>query len=195
MTVKRTVLSAALAVVLGLEIINPSGGEHPHVEKDVIAEPETVGAKADALRPVVTPPENPWLIGFTLRVTGPEELKGWWVNTSTTTSGGLVTVRGTQTCGEARFKETVVLRNAHLPQGSEGYEFTARIYLNEDYSITLSTRKVCEQLQAWLLQRSITTQLLQQVANGKGQPPDYRTLLSNFAPVYSDADGVTEMPK
>lgn len=195
MTVKRTVLSAALAVVLGLEIITPGGGEHPHVEKDVIAEPETVGAKADALRPVVTPPENPWLIGFTLRVTSPEELKGWWVNTSTTTSGGLLTVRRTQTCGEARFKETVVLRNAHLPQGSEGYEFTARVYLNEDYSITLSTRKVCEQLQAWLLQRGITTQLLQQVANGKGQPPDYRTLLSNFAPVYSDADGVTEMPK
>src|SRR5271168_502934 len=81
MTVKRAVLSAALAVALGLEIITPGGGEHPHLEEDVIAEPETVGAKADALRPVVTPPENPWLMDFTLRVTSPEELEGWWVNT------------------------------------------------------------------------------------------------------------------
>jgi hypothetical protein len=195
MTVKRAVLSAALAVALGLEMITPGGGEHPHVEEAIIAEPETVGAKADSLRPVVTPPENPWLIGFTLRVTSPEELEGWWVNTKSTTAGGLVTVRRTQTCGEARFKETVLLRNAHLPEGSEGREFEARVYLNEDYSITLSTRKMCEQLQAWLLQRGITTQLLQQVAHDKGQPPDYRTLLSNFAPVYSDADGVTELPK
>lgn len=70
-----------------------------------------------------------------------------------------------------------------------------RVYLNEDYSISLYTRKVCEQLQAWLAQRGVTTQLLQQVAHDKEQPPDYRTLLSNFAPVYSDADGVTEMPK
>jgi hypothetical protein len=195
MTVKRTVLSATLAVALGLEIITPGGGEHPHVEKDVIAEPETVGAKADALRPVVTPPENPWLIGFTLRVTSPEELKGWWVNTMTSSSGGLVTVRRTQTCGEVRFKEPVVLRNTNIPHGKEGHEFTTRVYLNEDYSLTLSTRKVCEQLQAWLAQRGVTTQLLQQVGHDKEQPPDYRTLLSNFAPVYSDADGVTEMPK
>jgi hypothetical protein len=100
----------------------------------------------------------------------------------------------TQTCGEARFNEPVVLRNTNLPKGSEGYEFTERVYLNEDYSITLHTRKVCEQLQAWLLQRGVTTQLLLEVAHDKKQPPDYRTLLSNFAPVYSDADGVTDMP-
>jgi hypothetical protein len=116
------------------------------------------------------------------------------MNTSTTSSGGLVTIRRTQTCGEVRFKEAVVVRNANLPQGSKGYEFVERVYLNEDYSISLHTRKVCEQLQAWLLQRGVTTQLLQQVAHDKEQPPDYRTLLSNFAPVYSDADGVTEMP-
>jgi hypothetical protein len=194
MTVKRAVLSAALAIALGLEIITPSGGEHPHVEKDIIAEPEKVGAKADSLRPVVTPPENPWLIDFTLRVTSPEELEGWWVNSSTTTSGGLVTIRRTQTCGEARFKDTVLLRNLHVLDGSKGREFEARVYLNEDYSITLSTRKVCEQIQAWLAQRGVTTQLLLQVAHDKGQPPDYRTPLSNFAPVYSDADGVTELP-
>jgi len=58
----------------------------------------------------------------------------------------------------------------------------------------LQNRKMTEQIQVWLAQRGITTQLLQQVANDKGQPPDYRTRLSNFAPVYSDADGVTEMP-
>ena len=194
MTVKRAVLSAALAVALGLEIISPAREGHPHVEKDVIAEPETVGARADALRPVVTPPENPWLIGFTLRVTSPEELEGWWVNLMTSSSGGLVTVMRTQTCGEARFKEAVVLRNPNLPQGSEGYEFERRVYLNEDYSLTSSTRKICEQIQAWLVQRGVTTQLLLQVAHDRGQPPDYRTPLSNFAPVYSDADGVTEMP-
>jgi hypothetical protein len=195
MTVKRAVLSVALAVALGLEIITPGGGDHPHVEKDVIAEPETVGAKADALRPVVTPPENPWLMDFTLRVTSPEELEGWWVNTGTTTAGGFITVGATQTCGEVRFKETVVLRNLHRPEGTEGREFEARVYLNEGYSITTTTRKACEQLQAWLAQRGVTTQLLQQVERDKGQPPDYRTPLSNFAPVYSDADGVTEMPK
>jgi hypothetical protein len=129
MTVKRAVLSVALAVALGLEIITPGGGDHPHVEKDVIAEPETVGAKADALRPVVTPPENPWLMDFTLRVTSPEELEGWWVNTGTTTAGGFITVGATQTCGEVRFKETVVLRNLHRPEGTEGREFEARVYL------------------------------------------------------------------
>ena len=192
MTLKRAVISAALAVALGLEIINPGGGEHPHVDKEIIAEPRAVGAKADALRPVVTPPENPWLIGYTLRVTSPEELEGWWVNTGTTSSAGLVTNMRTQTCGEVRFKETVVLRNPNLPQ--ERQDFETRIYLNEDYSISLSTRKVCEQIQAWLLQRGVTTQLLLQVANDKGQPPDYRTPLSNFAPVYDDCDGVTELP-
>jgi hypothetical protein len=195
MTVKRAVLSAALAIALGLEIISPGGGEHPHVEKDIIAEELPIGTKADALRPVVTPPENPWLIGFTLRVTSPEELKGWWVNTKSTTAGGLVTVGRTQSCGEARFKETVVLQNTNLPEGSQGREFETRVYLNEDYSITLQNRKMTEQIQLWLAQRGVTAQLLQQVAHDKEQPPDYRTPLSNFAAVYSDADGVTEMPK
>jgi len=193
MTVKKAVLSTALAVALGLEIITPGGGEHPHVEKEVlVAETKAVGAKADSLRPVVTPPENPWLMGFTLRVTSPEELEGWWVNTATTSSGGLVTVRRTQTCGEARFKETVKLRNPNLPEGKQEFEKT--IYLNEDYAITWSTRKICEQIQAWLLRRGVTTELLFQVAHDKGQPPDYRTPLSNYAPVYSYADGVTELP-
>ena len=194
MTVKRKVLSAALAVALGLEIITPGGGERPHLEKEVLAESKPIGAKADALRPAVTPPENPWLTAFTLRVTSPEELEGWWVNTVTSSSGGLVTITRTQTCGEARFNGTVVLQNTNLPEGSQGREFTTWVYLNEDYSLSTMTRKLSEQLQAWLLQRGVTTQLLQEVAHDKGQPPDYRTLLSNFAPVYSDADGVTEMP-
>jgi hypothetical protein len=192
MTVKRAVLSAAVAVALGIEIISPGGGERPHVEKEVLAESKPLGAKADALRPFVTPPENPWLIGFTLRVTSPEELKGWWVNTATTSSGGLVTNLRTQTCGEARFKETAVLRNPNLPEGHQKVEIP--VYLNEDYCISWRTRKMCEQLQAWLLQRGVTTELLLQVENDRGQPPDYRTPLSNYAPVYSDADGVTELP-
>jgi hypothetical protein len=191
LTVKRAVLSATLAVSLGLEIIAPGGGERPHVEKEVIvAETKTVGTKADVLRPVVTPRENPWLMDFTLRVVSPEELEGWWVNTATTTSHGLVTVAKTQTCGEARFNETVKLRNPNLPQ--EKREFERPIYLNEDYAITWSTRKICEQVQAWLLQRSVVTQLLLKVASDKGPPPDYRTLLSSYAPVYSDADGALE---
>jgi hypothetical protein len=192
MTVKRAVLSTALAVALGLEIIAPGSDKRPHVEKEVLSEPEAIGARADALRPVVTPPENPWLIGYTLRVISPEELKGWWVNTATTRSYGLVTNMRTQTCGEARFKETAVLRNLNLPQDSQ--EFTARVYLNEGYSITLHNRKVAEQIQAWLLQRGVITQLLLQEAHGKGQPPDYLTPLSSFAPVYDDCDGVTELP-
>ena len=142
----------------------------------------------------VTPPENPWLIGFTLRVTSPEELNGWWVNTSSTTSGGMVTVTRTQTCGEVRFNEAAVLRNPNLPPGSEGYEVQERVYLNEDYSITLQNRKITEQIQLWLAQRGVTTQLLYQVAHDKRKPPDLRTPLSNFSPVYGDADGVTEMP-
>jgi len=194
MTVKRAVLSAALAVALGLEIITPGGGEDPHIERDIIAEPEAVGARADALRPVVTPPENPWLIGFTLRVTSPEELKGWWVNTQSTTSHGLVTNGRTQTCGEVRFNESIVIRNAHVPKGTEGHEFEKRVYLNEDYSITLLNRKAAEQIQVWLAQRSVTTQLLYAEKHDKGKAPDYRTPLSNFAPVRGDADGVTEMP-
>jgi len=192
MTVKKAVISVALAVALGLEIIAPGSDERPHVEKEVLSEPEAIGARADALRPVVTPPENPWLTDFTLRVTSPEELEGWWVNTATTRSHGLVTVWGTQTCGEVRFKETIKLRNTNLPEGKQ--EFEKAVYLNEDYAITWSTRKVCEQLQAWLLQRGVTTELLLQVGHDKGPAPDYRTLLSSYAPVYSDADGVTELP-
>src|ERR1700733_2919924 len=192
MTLKRAVLSAALAVALGLEIISPGGGERSHVEKEVLVESKPIGAKQDALRPVVTPPENPWLMDFTLRVTSPEELEGWWVNTATTTSHGFVTVVKTQTCGEARFKETVKLRNPNMPEGKQEFEKT--IYLNEYYAITWTTRKICEQIQAWLLQRGVTAELLLQVAHDKGEPPDYRTLLSNYAPVYSDADGVTELP-
>jgi hypothetical protein len=188
MTVKRAVLSTALAVALGLEIIAPgSGEERPHVEKDIIAEPEIVGAKADALRPVVTPPENPWLMDFTLRVVSPEELESWWVNTATTTSPW-----GRHKLAEARFKETVKLRNPNLPEGKQ--ESEATIYLNEYYAISWRTRKLCEQIQPWLLQRGVVTQLLLRVANDTGPPPDHRTLLSSYAPVYSDADGVTEMP-
>ena len=182
MTLKRTVISATLAVALGLEIINPGGGEHPHVEKEVIAEPKAVGTKADALRPVVTPPENPRLIGYTLRVTSPTELEGWWVNTITVNSP----------CGEVRFKETAALRNPNLTQESQ--EFETRVYLNENHSLSLLTRKVCEQLQAWLLHRGVITQLLLQKAHDKEQLPDYRTPLSNFAPVHDDCDGVTELP-
>ena len=129
---------------------------------------------------------------FTLRVVSPEELEGWWVNTATTTSYGLVTVGKTQICGEARFKETVKLRNPNLPEGKQ--ESEATIYLNEYYAISWRTRKLCEQIQPWLLQRGVVTQLLLRVANDTGPPPDHRTLLSSYAPVYSDADGVTEMP-
>jgi len=191
MTLKRAILSATLAVALGLEIISPSGEGHPHVEKEVIAEPKSVGAKADSLRPVVTPPENPWLIGYTLRVTDPEELRGWWVNMQSTRSSGFVTVMGTQTCGEVRFKETAILKNPNLPPARQ--EFETPVYLNEGYSISLMQRKPCEQLQAWLSQRGVATQLLLQQAHDKGQPPDYETPLLNFAPVYDDCDGVTEL--
>lgn len=187
MTVKRAVLSVALAVALGLEIISPA--REPHVENEVVGLQKPVGTAADALRPFVTPPENPWLIGYTLRVTSPDELKGWWVNTATTSARGLVTNMRTQTCGEVRFKEAAILRNSNLPEGQQ--ESEARVYLNEDYSITLHTREITEQLQAWLSQRSVATQLLLQQVNGKGQPPDYRTPLSNFAPVYDDCDGAT----
>jgi hypothetical protein len=193
MTVKRAVLSTALAIALGLEIIAPGGEERPHVEKEVILmETETMGTSADELRPVVTPPENPWLSDFTLRVVSPEELEGWWVNTMTTRSHGMVTVWWTQNCGEVRFKESVKLRNPNLPEGKQ--EFERYVYLNESYAVTWSTRKICEQIQAWLLQRGIVTQLLLAVANDKGPPPDYRTLVSSYAPVYNDADGVTELP-
>lgn len=98
----------------------------------------------------------------------------------------------TQTCGEVVFNETAHLRNPNLPEGQR--EFSTRVYLNEDYSVSTYTRKVAEQLQAWLLQRGVATQLLLQEVHGKGQAPDYRTPLSNFAPVYDDCDGVTELP-
>jgi hypothetical protein len=39
-------------------------------EKEVIEAPEATGTEADSLKPFVTPPENPWLSDFTLRVTG-----------------------------------------------------------------------------------------------------------------------------
>ena len=84
------------------------------------------------------------------------------------------------------------LQERNLPEGKQ--EFERVIYLNEDYAITWSTRKICEQIQAWLLQRGVATQLLLKLANDAGLPPDYRTLLSSYAPVYSDADGITELP-
>jgi len=194
MTLKRIALSVALALTLGLEIICPGGGDDPHIERDVILEPDAVREQTDELRPAFTAPENPWLIGYTLRVLSPNEIKGWWVNTTSTTSAGLVRVGRTQTCGEARFNESIVIRNAHVPKGTEGHEFTARVYINEDYSIMLLNRKAAEQIQVWLAQRGVTTQLLYEEKHAKGKPPDYRTPVSNFAPVRSDADGVTEMP-
>jgi hypothetical protein len=39
------------------------------------------------------------------------------------------------------------------------------------------------------LQRGVTTQVLLHEGNEKERPPDYRTLPSNYAPVYDDADG------
>ncbi|MGH9781266.1 MAG: hypothetical protein ACRD33_05545 [Candidatus Acidiferrales bacterium] len=111
------------------------------------------------------------------------------MNTKTTSSRGLVTNMRTQTCGEVRFKETALLRNPNLPEGRQ--EFETQIYLNEDYSISLHTRKVAEQIQVWLLQRRVATELLLQEVGDKGRPPDCRTPLSNFAPVYDDCDGAT----
>jgi hypothetical protein len=65
MTVKRAVLSTALAVALGLEIISPSREDRTHVETEVIlAETKTIGTKADALRPVVTPPRKSLAYGL-----------------------------------------------------------------------------------------------------------------------------------
>ena len=185
-------MSTALAFALGLEIISPAREGRPHVEKEIVAEPKAIGAEADALRPVVTPPENPLLVRYTLRVTNPEELKGWWVNMIPTHTGGLATVVRTQTCGEVVFNETARLRNPNLPEGHQ--EFSTRVYLNEDYSVSEHMRKVAEHLQAWLSQRGVATQLLLKEANDNGQPPDYRTPLSNFAPVYDDCDGATELP-
>src|SRR5258708_38163306 len=99
--VKRNkILAIPLAIALGLEIITPGREEaHPHTEKEIVLAPEAEGAEADALRPFATPPENPWLSDFALRVIKPEELEGWWVNTARTHVGGYVTVMRTQTCG------------------------------------------------------------------------------------------------
>ncbi len=184
---RNNLLAIPLAIALGLEIIAPGGEEqHPHTEKEIILAPEPTGAEADALAPFATPPENPWLSDFTLRVLKPEELKDWWVNTITTRSGGLVTVIRTQTCGEARFKEIAVLKNLNTNE-----EVKRAIYLNEDYCISWMNRKMCEQLQQWLLQRGVTTQVLLHVGHEEEKPPDYRTLAANYAPVYDDGDGVT----
>ena len=157
MTLKRAALSVTLAIALGFEIICPGGGDDPHVEKDVIVEPETVGSKADALRPVVTPPENPSLMNFTLRVTSPKELEGW--------SGEyneFNRLRHDHRTGNANLparlgstKPGVYLRNMNLAPGTEGYEHTARIYLNEDYCLSWRNRKMCEQIQVWLAQRGV----------------------------------------
>jgi hypothetical protein len=160
--------------------------QHPHTEKEIILAPEPTGAEADALRPFATPPENPWLSDFALRVLKPEELEGWWVNTATTRSGGLVTVMRTQTCGEARFKEIPVLHNPNTNQ-----DVRSAVYLNEDYCISWRTRKLCEQLQQWLLQRGVTTQVLMRMDTEDSGAPDYRSLASSYAPIYDDADGVT----
>src|ERR1700728_535031 len=186
---RNKVLAIPLAIALGLEIIAPGGEEQgPHTEKEIILAPEPEGSEADALAPFATPPENPWLMDYTLRTTKPDELKGWWVNSATTRSGGLVTVLRTQTCGEARFKETAILKNLNMPEGQQ--EVKTAVYLNEDYCISLRNRKMCEQLQQWLLQRGVTTQVLLQVGHEKERSPDYRTIASNYAPIYDDGDGV-----
>src|SRR5277367_6493868 len=187
---RNNLLAIPLAIALGLEIIAPGGEEqHPHTEKEIILAPEPEGSDADALAPFATPPENPWLMDFALRATHPEGLNGWWVNSITTRSGGLVTVIRTQTCGEARFKEIAVLRNLNMPEGQQ--EVKTVVYLNEDYCISRRNRKMCEQLQEWLLQRGVTTQVLWHIGHEKERPPDYRTLASNYAPIYDDGDGVT----
>jgi hypothetical protein len=184
--VKRNrVLAVPLAIALGLEIIAPGGEEqHPHTEKEILLAPEPTGAEADALRPFVTPPENPWLSDFALRVISPEELEGWWVNTATTRSGGLVSVIRTQTCGEGRFKELAALLNPNTNQ-----EIKTDVYLNEDYVISWRNRKMCEQLQQWLLQRGVTTQVVLRMDNKDSGPPEYRSLASSYAPIYDDGDG------
>jgi hypothetical protein len=186
---RNKILAIPLAIALGLEIIAPGGEQHPHTEKEVIEAPEATGAEADALRPFATPPENPWLSDFTLRVTSPEELKDWWVNSTTTRSGGLVTVLRTQTCGEVRFKEAAVLHNLNTNQ-----EVKTAVYLNEDYVISWRNRKMSEQLQQWLLQRGITTQLLLRMDTADSGAPDYRSLASSYAPVYDDGDGPGRWP-
>lgn len=186
MNTKKFLIALPLAIALGLEVIAPGGEEqHPHTEKEVILAPEPTGAEADQLRPFATPPENPWLSDFALRVTKPEELAGWWINTVTTRSNGLVTVMRTQTCGEFRFKEIATIRNLNTSQ-----DVQTGVYINEDYCISWRNRKMCEQLQKWLLERGVTTQVLLHVGHEKEPPPGYRTLAANYAPIYDDADGV-----
>jgi len=75
----------------------------------------------------------------------------------------------------------MTLRNLNLKPGTEGYEHTTRIYLNEDYCISWRNRKMCEQIQMWLAARGVTAQLLQRVA--KDKDPNGRTLISAYAPV------------
>jgi hypothetical protein len=186
--VKNKILAIPLAIVLGLEMIALGGEEqHPHTEREVILAPEPTGSEADALAPFATPPDNPWLSDFAFRVDKPEELSGWWVNTVTTRSGGLVTVPRTQTCGEARFKEIAIIQNLNMPEGKQ--EVKTAVYLNEDYCISFRNRKMCAQLQQWLLERGVTTQVLLHVSHEKELPPDFRTLASNYAPIYDDGDG------
>jgi hypothetical protein len=186
---RNKLLALPLAIALGLEIIAPGGEEqHPHTEKEIILAPEPTGAEADNLAPFATPPENPYLMGYTLRVIKPEELKDWWVNSTTTRSGGLVTVMRTQTCGEVRFKEIANIKNLNMPEGKQ--EAPMRVYINEDYCISWMNRKMAEQLQDWLLQRGVTTKVLLHVGKEKERPPDYRTLASNYAPIYDDCAGV-----
>lgn len=182
---KRKLLALPLAIALGLEIIAPGGEQHPHTEKEIILAPEPTGGEADQLRPFVTPPENPWLSDFALRVMKPDELEGWWVNTVTTRSHGMVTVMRTQTCGEARFKEIAILHNPITNQ-----EVRTAVFLNEDYCISWRTRKLCEQLQKWLLERRVTAQVLMRVDSSDSGAPDHRSLASCYAPIYDDADGV-----
>ena len=186
---KNRILAIPLAIALGLEIIAPGGDEqHPHTEKEIILAPEPEGADADNLAPFATPPENPWLSDYTLRVNKPDELNGWWVNSITTRSGGLVTVLRTQTCGEVRFKDMAVIRNFNMPERKQ--EVKMAVYLNEDYWISWMNRKMAEQVQQWLLARGVTAQVVLHVGHEKEQPPDCRTVASNYATIYDDGDGV-----
>lgn len=183
---RSKILALPLAIALGLEIVMPGGeGPHPHTEQEIVLAQRPIGVDADALRPFVTPPENPWLMDYTLRVLKPEELEGWWVNTLTTHTGGYVTNMRTQTCDELKFKDLATIKNPNT-----GQEITTPVYLNADYCISSRNRKMCEQLQQWMLQRGVTAQLVLRVGDDKGGPPDYRTLASGYAPIYDDGDGV-----
>jgi hypothetical protein len=74
-----------------------------------------------------------------------------------------------------------------MPEGKQ--EVKTAVYLNEDYCISFRNRKMCAQLQQWLLERGVTTQVLLHVSHEKELPPDFRTLASNYAPIYDDGDG------